>query len=258
VDRVESEAADLARRLVRRLAALPEPTMRKVVLAQELTAHASDDAVRILRELIHGAREHPGPPYSVAVAALALTLDDAERLPYDVRASLYATAKEADLPEVARLFFSLADQTGTDRAPAPERMLVPHGRVLTLGERKALARGPQRDLIARLLRDPDPQVIRNILENPKLTEQDVVVIAARRPARADVLRQILTSRWLARYHVKRALVMNPYTPTDVAVRLLAALTGVDLRAVSADPNLAEDVRAQAEILRAARARTEGF
>jgi hypothetical protein len=240
--------------LVRRLAALPEPAMRKVVLAQELVTlsqrEASDEAVRILRELIHGARLRPGPPYSVAVAALALTLDDTERLPYDVRASLYATAKEAELPEVARLFFSSPPGENEPAKLEPERTLVPHGRALTLGERKALARGPQRELIARLLRDPDPQVIRNILENPRLTEQDVVLVAARRPASADVLRQVLASRWLARYHVKRALVMNPYTPSDVAVRLLAALTEPDLRLVISDPNLAEEVRAQGRILHA--------
>ena len=61
----------------------------------------------------------------------------------------------------------------------------------------------------------------------------------------DVLRTVFDSRWLARYHVKRALVMNPYTPGDLAVRLVATLTLPDVRLVANDPNLAAPVRAQA-------------
>ena len=55
------------------------------------------------------------------------------------------------------------------------------GRPLTLGERKSLARRPDRDLIARVMRDPNPDVIRILLNNPGLTESDVVRVCARRP-----------------------------------------------------------------------------
>jgi hypothetical protein len=58
-------------------------------------------------------------------------------------------------------------------AAAQERAAEQNGRPLTLGERKALARRPDRDTMQRLLRDPHPDVIRRCLRNPYVTEPDV-------------------------------------------------------------------------------------
>ena len=119
---------------------------------------------------------------------------------------------------------------------------------MTLGERKALARRGRRDIVAALVRDPDASVIVNLLANPLLTEKDVLTVASRRPARRDVLRAIFASKWLCRYHVKRALVMNPFTPDDLAVRLAGGLIETDLRLIAADAQLRLPVRAQARAL----------
>lgn len=228
--------------------------------------------VELLYELIRGARLHPGPPWQAALAAVAATLGDEALLSYEVRAALYASAKEHGRQEVARLFLAAAPLVGEPEAPDPEVALLPaaaarpaeaargaprsgadlRGRTLTLGERKSLARGGRRDLLVHLLRDPDAAVIRVLLGNPKLTEADVVRVAARRPVRQDVLLAVFKSRWLSRYAVRKALVMNPYTPTDVAVGLVATLEEPDLRQAAGDPQLAEPVRAQAAAILAAR------
>ena len=101
---------------------------------------------------------------------------------------------------------------------------MPGGRELTLGERKSAARGRRRELLDRLLRDPDESVLTILLGNPRITEADVVRLAARRPTTAAAQRTILRSeRFIARYNVKRALVFNPYTPTDLAARLVVLL-----------------------------------
>jgi hypothetical protein len=61
-----------------------------------------------------------------------------------------------------------------------------------------------------------------------------------------MLELVATSeKWSSRYAVKRALVLNPYTPPHLGVRLLTTLQAVDLRAVGADANLPEPVREQA-------------
>ena len=54
------------------------------------------------------------------------------------------------------------------------------GRPLTLGERKSLARTHDRSLIQRVVRDPHPDVIRILLDNPSLTEEDVGRVCAQR------------------------------------------------------------------------------
>jgi hypothetical protein len=87
-----------------------------------------------------------------------------------------------------------------------------------------------------------------LLGNPHLTEGDVLAIASRRPTRKEVLRAVFESPWLQRYAVKRSLVLNPYTPGDLAVRLLPTLVLNDLRAVAHDPAASEPVRTEAALL----------
>jgi hypothetical protein len=217
--------------LARRLSALPEAVMREVVLAGEIGRLAPSAAVEALAGLLSAAQSPRDTGDLVAVAALPGAIG---RLPYEVAASVYAAAKAAGKDDVARLFFTTA---GEEPPPEPERYVPAAGRAVTLGERRSLARGRRREVLAALLVDPDAGVIRALLENPLVTERDVIAVAARRPARADVLRVLFASRWVARYHVKRALVMNPHSPPDLAVRLLPSLIEADRRLVADDPNL---------------------
>jgi hypothetical protein len=245
----EASRSAEARLLAQRVAALPELAMRRVALARALAGPAPTDAVAVLEALLDAARRTPGHPYTATVAALASTLGDAMLVPYALRQALYEAAKLGGREVVARLFFAAARGPADEPPPPePERPLSRGGRPLTLGERKSLARGGRRDLLQHLLRDPDAAVIRVLLGNPRLTERDVVFVAARRPVRGDVLRAVFDSRWLAQYHVKRALAMNPYTPGDLAVRLLPSLSPEDLRAVENDHALAEPTRIQAGLL----------
>lgn len=135
----------------------------------------------------------------------------------------------------------------TREVPKPEEDRIPdygRGRPLTLGERKSLARKPSRESTERLLRDPHPDVIRMLLVNPKVTEDDVLVLAARRPCRPDVLTQIARSpRWSHRPRIRIALVLNPDTPLDVAAPLVALLVRQELRLVSTSTTVAPAVRA---------------
>lgn len=106
------------------------------------------------------------------------------------------------------------------------------GRVLTLGERKSLARRPDRDMLERLLLDPHPDVIRRLLVNPRLTEELVVRLAARRPASRAVLSELARApRWAGRARVRLALILNPSLPEDIAVRLVSLLLRQELQLV---------------------------
>jgi hypothetical protein len=236
---VEAAAA----RLAHRLSVLPEAAMREAVLVEELGAMPPKTAVSALAELQDGATRFRTPAFLVATATLAASV---ERLPYAVRRDLYEAAKDADLDGIARLFFAAPPVAET--RPEPEQYVPTARRTVTLGERKALARRGRRDLVTALVRDPDATVIVNLLANPRLTEKDVLAVASRRPAPGGVLRAIFASKWVCRYHVKRALVMNPFTPDDVAVRLAGGLIETDLRLVAADAQLRLPVRAQARAL----------
>jgi hypothetical protein len=117
------------------------------------------------------------------------------------------------------------------------------GRVVPLGQRKSLARRPDRETLQRLLRDPHPDVIRRCMSNPRLVEDDVVRLAARRPGHPEALAEIARSRWVHRPRVRIALVMNPATPLEVVVRLVGLLLRPELTMAAHSPGVAAPVRA---------------
>jgi hypothetical protein len=222
--------------LARRLAALPAAAMRQAALRATLDALDDAAAARLCAELVRRGRD--GAPFDVALLALTALLD-AGAFGYERHAALYAAARALDDAQLGRLL--LSSQPPPPGAPKPAEALG--GRELTLGERKSAARGRRREVLDRLLRDPDESVLTILLANPRITEEDVVRLAARRPTTAGVQRTILHSeRFIARYGVKRALVLNPYTPTDLAARLVVLLTRPDQLAVANDPSLSDPVR----------------
>lgn len=225
--------------LSRKLRVLPEPAMREAVLAEQLRALSPDEAATIASEIVR--RAPTGAPYDVALLSLSALLDS-ERLSYDERSAIYTVARERGDILLVRLL--LSPQEAPDGKPPPVE--IPGRSEITLGERKSLARTRSRELIDRMLRDPDPSVLVILLENPRVTESDVVRLAARRPTTAEAQRTIFRApRFRVRYAVRRAIILNPYTPSDLAAQLVGLLEEQDLRRVQSDPALSEAVRASA-------------
>lgn len=137
--------------------------------------------------------------------------------------------------------------SGERRFQAPEDEVAPRPKE-PVGFRISLARRPGRRVLDRLLFDPDARVVRTILGNPRLTEADVVKLAASRHASPEVLEVIAQDdRWNVRYSVKVALANNPTTPARVILGLLPYLLHQDLQVLAAgSPRQA--VREQATLL----------
>ena len=98
--------------------------------------------------------------------------------------------------------------------------------------------------IDRLLRDPHPEVIRKLLGNPKLTEDDVVLLVSKRPSRADVLSEIARSpKWVHRARIRLALVLNPDLPVELASLIAGLLIRHELRLVAQSTHVPAPIRA---------------
>ena len=171
-------------------------------------------------------------------------------LPYDTRQQLYECAITRGLPAIARLFLVASPQgqlpPQLQKQLGPERPLRPADRPLTLGERKALARTHRRDKLLLLIRDPHPQVVAIVLDNPHVTESDIVKMAAARPAVPESLSKIAAHpRWSVRHAVKRALVLNPSMPLADAIRIATTLRAVELAELAADHSLPATLRKHA-------------
>jgi hypothetical protein len=175
-------------------------------------------------------------------------------LPYLRRKTLYEAAVEHNLPAIARLFLTASPKgplpPTLSKQLGPERPLRPADRPLTLGERKALARTHRREKLTLLVRDPHPHVVAILLDNPHVTEQDIVRMAAARPAVPESLAAIASHpRWSVRHAVKRALVLNRATPLADAIRIATTLRSPELVELAQDASLAEPLRRHAsEIL----------
>ncbi len=117
-----------------------------------------------------------------------------------------------------------------------------------VGYRISIARKALAGAIERLLFDPDARVVRVLLGNPRLTEPEVLKLAASRRAHAEALKAIARDdRWIVRYPVKVALANNPATPMRIVLGLLPYLMCQNLRELSAGASR-DEVRAQAAAL----------
>lgn len=231
--------------LIARLQAIPELRMRARLLVAALADGPPAPWIDRLAELV--VRAHAGADLGAAIAVEALvhaTRDDA--LPYARRQALYEAAAARGRGALARLLLVAPPATTDLEAAGQERALRPGDRPLTLGERKSVARGHRRDLLALLLRDPHPDVVGILLDNPHLTEADVLRIAAARPAAPAALVLVaIHPRWTVRPAIKRAVALNPATPLLDAIRVATTLRHAELAQLAIDGSLREPLRAHA-------------
>ena len=240
--------------IVARLKAIRDLRMRVLALIEALGTGDPGAWIDAISAII--ARSHTSDDADAMLAAQSITQAAADpTLPYETRKQLYETAIDRGSPAIARLFLAVSPNTtppGLEKQLAPERPLRPAGRPLSLGERKWLARTHDREQLLLLLRDPHPAVVAILLDNPHVTESDILKIASRRPALpASLAKLALHPRWSVRHAVKRALVMNPSTPLADAIRIATTLRVAELAELAADPALPEPLRTHAAEIRAA-------
>jgi hypothetical protein len=219
-----------AEQIVSALRAVPERSMRTHLLIEKLCALSPEDVAQLLQTIITEAAGRRGD-YGLALEALSvpqLTLRAGNAFMSDV----YVCARQSGFEELLRILsrsgpgraYDEKQETGQDEIPS--------------GVRVSMARSGNRQKLACLLADTNPLVIRALLKNPSLTESDVLKLSSRRPAAADVQREVFHSRkWSARYSVKKALVLNPYTPTDIGMKIVHMLMIQDLRSIAESRDL---------------------
>jgi hypothetical protein len=95
------------------------------------------------------------------------------------------------------------------------------------------ARSAREEEIAWLLHDTSPGVVRALLGNKRLTEDDVLVMANRKNLPSDVLETIAKDkRWAESYPVRLALAKNPKTPLAASLSIARRLRLFDLAEIS--------------------------
>lgn len=149
----------------------------------------------------------------------------------------------------------LGEFTYEDGEVGSERVSILN-RVMKMGmkDRVKLAMKGDREARNILIRDPNRIVSAAVIQNPRITEQEMEKIAAMRSISEDILRQIANDRqWSRSYMIVHNLARNPRMPIANVLTILSRLQLRDLAALSKNKNVSDAVRRQA--LRLSQART---
>jgi hypothetical protein len=120
-------------------------------------------------------------------------------------------------------------------------------------DRMKLAMKGDREARGILIRDSNRVVSAAVVNNPRITEQEIESIAAMRTVSDEVLRIIALNRaWTRSYLIIHALARNPKTPIPTAIGILPRIHTKDLKTLTMNKNVSEAVRRQADRLASAR------
>ena len=90
---------------------------------------------------------------------------------------------------------------------------------MSVSEKLDLARKGSKEARAILIRDSNRLVQLAVIQSPKITEGEVLMVASNRQIDDDVLKHIALSReWLKNYQIRVALANNPKTPLPEAMK----------------------------------------
>lgn len=232
--------------LVGAAAALPEPRMRAALFCERLRDLEAGEVALALEALVVGALRRE--PHAEAVYAALVPPDVArEVLPRGLLEDARACALENDRP-LAALWLRAALE-GEGGAGAGGGAVHRDFAEMTLGGRRAFARRARGDALRKLLGDPDPGVVANLLSNPTITEAAVLTLCSRRPAASAALETVLRHpRFGVRYRMRSALARNPALTDALGAALLVLLTDADLVAIRDDGTLPPSRRDTAALL----------
>jgi len=136
---------------------------------------------------------------------------------------------------------------------AKPQKLLQRIQTLSVGERLQLALKGGREIRGILVKDSNKQVMLSVLDNQKITDSEVELIAKSRQVPEEALRMISKNReWLKNYAISYALVTNPKTPPGISVTLISSLKVKDLVLLDKNRNVPELVRTAAKRLLAVR------
>lgn len=129
-----------------------------------------------------------------------------------------------------------------------ETLLTKIGK-LNVGERVTLAIKGGKEIRSILLKDSAKEVVRKVLENPKITDSEIDMLTKSRTVTEEALRIVAKKKeWMKNYSIMSGLVNNPKTPAGVAMPYVKFLRKKDLVILEKNRNVSSAVRAAAQKL----------
>ena len=161
--------------------------------------------------------------------------------PRTPRLAMLKLIRELYLMDLVQL--TLSPITPAEIKRNTEDQLVARLPQLPLGQKVTLARrGPAR-VAGVLLAEGHPQSLAVVLDNPYLTEAQILKVLSREKISPDVIRAIAQHRkWSFAYNARLALVRHPGSTLSSVLSYLPELTVSDLRELAAPGIVSENLR----------------
>jgi hypothetical protein len=170
-----------------------------------------------------------------------------------------APATEADVAELVRTIEAgedgielpqeLVEEPERAAEAAPQGTLQAQILTMSISEKIKLALRGNRDARLVLIRDPNKLIRRFVLQNPRLSDSEVITLARNKNADDELLRIVIDKReWMRNYQVRLGLATNPKTPLALALRQVSSLEQRDLRQIAKSKNVPQAIAAQARRL----------
>ena len=219
-------------------------------IANELRAQGLDAAAEFIEkaEFAENLGESSLSYEDALLIAKHIEIPDAEVddswLSLDLIEELYEETEEQRQAVIGKILGEMradGDELSGERVSMLNRILR-----MNMRDRVKLAMKGDREARNILIRDPNRIVAQAVLQNPRITEQEIEKIAAMRTVPEDVLRQIAINRqWSRIYTIVHNLARNPRAPLATVMTILTRLQMRDLIALSKNRNVSDAVRRQA-------------
>lgn len=109
---------------------------------------------------------------------------------------------------------------------------------MSVGQRIKLALKGGREARTVLMRDANRIIKRLVLQNPRLSEDEMIIIAKNRSEDTEFLETISKKKETTKnYQIRLALVTNPKTPMPISLRIVGTLFDRDLRQLAKSKNV---------------------
>ena len=146
-----------------------------------------------------------------------------------------------DLPEDADADISApesaaarrAEEQGEDDKPKKRGSAAGRIRAMNIAQKVRLAMMGNSSERAILIKDSNKMVSRAVIRSPAITDNEVMKFAKNKSLDEEIIGYIARrKKWTRQYRLKKALILNPKTPLNVALNFLAYMRLNDLREVA--------------------------
>jgi hypothetical protein len=139
-------------------------------------------------------------------------------------------------------------QKEREEAPLAKRI-----REMGLPERLRLAQMGDKEARSLLARDRNKQVLYCLLQNPRISDQEIVQFAKERTLPEEIISLISKRKeWMKKYPVRLALTLNPKTPLALSLRMLRSIHDMDLRRIAKSKDVSSQLASGARKILIAR------